>query len=693
MRAEHSCRPSTGRIRIVLQQSSLRMTPDALRSFYPRVVLGRFGVRVRRIAGRWPGGVSQDLLLALGFMLAAGLEQLFRRGDGAAGLPSAALACLPLASMALRRSRPLLGLLLLVVLAASDSLARALLPFLPAGSTDVTVPILALLVLSYSLGAHGTGREVVIGIFQPLLLIVVVDLLGPGKHTLSGALPFFGVFIVGAPVLAGRLVRARHTLVVKLREQEQEINAERSARTGAALALERLTLTERLHERLVSGMESVALEAAAAKHLLEDDGAEAVATIESQARDLLAETRRVVVTLASTNRPEAVHDVPLVDRRPSRRDELDARSQTALPWAAIAAAAVCVGLSVEIGQAGNAHVPFPIAVAGCFLIATPIALSWSRPLLMTAALWALAALFALFVAPLNGIFTAISLSFLPPFAVAYFESRGRSLVGLAICCLGELACFGIDGFPGTVAFLLLAWTGGRVLRERSRLVEELRANNILLASERESRLRSVVIEERARLARELHDAIGHSLTVIALHAGATRRMWTSDRERAEAALQTISQVAVDGLTELRMGFSSSRDSQATERVQDVEELVQRARGTGLSVRLCIDKPETALSPESELEAFRVLQEALTNVLKHAPGASAEVTVRNAGVHVELVVANSSGNRALAPAAGSGRGLQGMRQRAEACGGRLDWSRRPDGGFEVRAQFPALMVKA
>jgi signal transduction histidine kinase len=669
------------------------MTPDAVPSFYPHVVLGRFGVRIRRVVGRWPPGVGQDLLLALGFMFAAGLEQLLRRGDGSAGLASAVWAGLPLASLALRRSRPLLGLLLLVVLAAADSLARALIPVLPAGSTDVTVPILGLLVLSYSLGVHGTGREVMIGLFQPLLLIVVIDLLGPGKHPLSSALPFFGVFIVGAPVLAGRLVRARHALVVKLREQEEEINAERSARTGAALALERLMLAERLHGKLVSGMESVVLDAAAAQHIHGDGGAEAVAAIESRARDLLTETRRVVVALASASRPEAVHDEPLVVRRPSHRAELDARSRTALPWAAIAAAAVFVGLLVEIGQAGNARVPFSIAVAGCFLIAAPIALSWSRPLLMTAAVWAFVALFGLVVAPLNGSFTAISLSFLPPFAVAYFESRGRSVIGLAICCLGELACLGIVGLPGAVAFLLLAWTGGRVLRERSRLVEELGANNILLAQERDSRTRSVVIEERARLARELHDAIGHSLTVIALHAGAARRLWTSDRERAEAALLTISQVAVDGLAELRMGFISSRESPATERVQDVEELVRRARGTGLSVRLRIDKPEAALSPETELEAFRVLQEALTNVLKHAPGASAEVTVRNAGAHVELVVANTTAGRGPAPASGGGRGLQGMRERAEACGGRLDWSRRPDGGFEVRAQFPALMVKA
>jgi signal transduction histidine kinase len=699
MRAEGRCRPSTGRIRLVLEQSSLRMTPDAARPVYPHGVISRFIVRVEHAAGQLSRGVWADLLLALGFMLAAGLEELFQRGDGSRGLSSAGLASLPLAALALRRSRPLLGLLLLVVAAASDSLARALLPALPAGATDVTVPILALLVMSYSLGVHGTGREVVLGIFQPLLLIVVIDLLGPGKHPLSSALPFFGVFIVGAPVLAGRLVRGRHALVVRLRRQEQEIDAERAAQTSDALAQERVTLTEKLHERLVAGMESVVAQAAAAQHSFEDARAKSVAAIEAQARDLLAETRRVVVSLSSNSPTEAmIHDQARTDFRLSRVVvALDARRNAALPWAAIAAATVCAGLLVEIGQSRHARVAMPIVLAACFIVAAPIALSWSRPLLMTAALWAIAAVFALLVAPLDATFTAISLSFLPPFAVAYFESRGRSIIGLGICGLGEVACFGINGWPGTVAILLLAWIGGRVLRDRAQLVEQLRANNILLAQERDSRLRSAVFEERARVARELHDAIGHSLTVIALHAGAARRMWTADRARAEAALRTISQVAVDGLTELRMGFSSSRvaartGSPTTEPPHNVEELVWQARGTGLSISLCIDKPAAPLSPETELEAFRVLQEALTNVLKHAPGASAEVTVRNAGPDVELVVANSTGTRQPAPSAGSGRGLRGMRERAEACGGRLDWSRREDGGFEVRARFPALPVE-
>lgn len=214
------------------------MTPESAESSYPLVVRSRL-----------PAGVLLDLLLALGFMLADFVEELLRLGGGTPGVACAALNSLPLVSVALRRWRPLLGLLLLTVVAAASSLVKALLPAVPVGSGDVTVPIVALLVMSYSLGAHGTGREVVLGVFQPLLLIVVVDLLAPGRHTLSGALPFFAVFIVGAPALAGRLVRTRRALVGQLRRQEQEIKAERAARTDAALALERVMLTEQLHEK------------------------------------------------------------------------------------------------------------------------------------------------------------------------------------------------------------------------------------------------------------------------------------------------------------------------------------------------------------------------------------------------------------------------------------------------------------
>jgi signal transduction histidine kinase len=657
------------------------------------------GKRVRPLVGRLGARVSNDTLLALAFAAAGELEAVVRSGGQPGQLmvasgtgPSLGLA------LAFRRSRPLLAMTLFAVGGAVGTVLQALLPPGGPGSADAVVPIFALLVLTYSLGAHGTRLQLVLGSIQPLLLIVVVDLLQHTSYSVWSALPFFALFVVGVPALAGRLVRARLILVSQLREQERQIDAERAAHTGAELAIERLELAERLHEKLVAGMESLLAQVAVAQHSFGRRQAEAVATIEARARALLAETRKVVVSLASANPGDGVaHSQHPPERGQPRRRILEARKDAVLPWTALAAAALCVGLLIEIRATPHVRVPMPIAVLGCFVIAAPLALTWSRPLLMTAWLWAAAALFSLLVTPLAAIFAAISMWFLPPFMVAFFENRTRALLGLGICCLGVLACFGLDSFPDDAAFMLCAWIAGRVLSTRSRLVEELRFNNRWLAEQREAASRQAVLEERARVARELHDAIGHSLTVIALQAGAARRMWMADHERAETALGTIARAAAAGLAELRMGFSSSQfiaqAGQERARLADVEALLDGARGAGLSVSLHIDGEQPVLAADTERAAFRVLQEALTNVLKHAPGATAEVTFRNAGPRVELVVANSASDQPSLDSGDGSHGLSGMHQRVQGCGGRLDWGRRPDGGFEVRAEFPAETVRA
>ncbi len=657
-------------------------------------------MRVHSLAERLSARVSTDKLLALGFAAAGEIEAVRQAGRQPGGLAFAALSGPLLLPLAIRRSRPLLAVTLLTVFAASGSVIQALLaPAGPAGSGDTVVPILALLVAIYSLGAYGTQRELALGAIQPLLLIVVVDVLQPSGFSLGSALLFFAVFIVGAPALAGRLVRARHVLVGRLQEQERQIDADRVTQAGAALAVERLQLVDRLHETLVAGMESLMAQVSVAQNTRGHRQAEAVATIEEKARTLLAETRQVVVSLASASPTNGgAHNQHRTDRRQPRSQPLEVRNDTALPWTALAAAAVCIGLLIEIRATPNVRAPMPIALLGCFAIAAPLALTWGRPLLMTAVLWAVSALFSVFVTPLATTFTAISLLFLPPFTVAFFESRNRAIVSFGICCVGSLACFGPESVPGNVAILFGAWIVGRILRARSRLVEELRLNNAWLTEQREAGLRQVVVQERARVARELHDAIGHNLTVIALQAGAARRMWMSDRERAQAALGTIARVAAEGLTELRLGFISSQFGAQpgpvrTARLSDVEALLDGARAAGLSVSLHIDGEESDLPADTELAAFRVLQEALTNVLKHAPGAKADVTLRKADSHIDLVVANSASDQPSLDSGDGAHGLSGMRQRVEACGGRLDWGRRPDGGFEVRAEFPAATVQA
>lgn len=470
--------------------------------------------------------------------------------------------------------------------------------------------------------------------------------------------------------------------------------------------MERLHLAERLHDDLVAGMDSLVVAVDVAEHASGDRQALAVATVEAKSRALLAETRKVVVSLASTDTDTdsgAAGGVSASQPRRPAGPPPEGRNNAAAPWVALAAAALCVGLLIEVRGLRDLPVPMPIALVGCFIVAAPVALVWSRPLAMTVAVWVASALFSGFVTPLGDLFAAIGLFFVPPFMVTYLANRRRALVGLGVCCLGQLAAIGWGGvlnFAGDVAgdvlFVLCAWVVGRVLHTTSGLVEELRANNALLAEQREAGLRRTVADERARVARELHDSIGHSLTIIALQAGAARRMWTSQPEKAQAVLATIRPVAARGSAELRVGFDSDLEPSPplhVNAITDIDRLLDNARAAGLSVSLHTVGEQPRLTRVIELAVFRVLQEALTNVLRHATGSVADVTVRNAGSHVELVVVNSAIGQPPAWSEAGTNGQRGMQQRVEACGGQLHYGRRPDGGFEVRAQFPVASACA
>lgn len=622
---------------------------------------------------------SQDAAIALGFVAAAGIETVIRHVSQPLLIAMDVPGSILLGSLALRRTRPLLAMTILAAGAAVGTLLEVWLAPPQPGAADAVVPVFALLLLMYSLGAYGTSRELAIGAALPLVLVVGIDLSEPSGYPLLGALPFFAVFIVGLPALAGRLVQARTALLRLLKEQERRLHEERAANTGAALALEQLQLSERLHGTLENGMQSLVARAAMA---LETDASQqlrAIAAIESTARALLSDTRKVVVSLA----PGAEHKPVLTSQVESRTRILDARNSSILPWTAVAGAAICIGLMLEVRASPDLRVALPVAFVSCLLLGIPLVLIWNRTLLMTAALWAAAALFSALVAPLAPMFTAISLTVLPPFAVAYLESHRPAMLALGICYLGELACFGPEPFLSNVALGLGALVAGRILSEASRLVTELRSSNLQLAEQREATLRQAVLMERARVARELHDSIGHALTVVALQAGAARRLWASDPTRSIDALRTLERIARSALYELQLPVAG----RPSPRLSDIDQLVTGARTAGLTVELRIDGAKVPLPADMEFAAYRLVQEALTNVLKHAPGAEARVTICNAPWHVDLVVFNSPGALASSDREDGGQGLRGMRQRVEACGGRLDWGRQAGGGFEVRARFP------
>ncbi|HYW23371.1 MAG TPA: sensor histidine kinase [Terriglobales bacterium] len=229
------------------------------------------------------------------------------------------------------------------------------------------------------------------------------------------------------------------------------------------------------------------------------------------------------------------------------------------------------------------------------------------------------------------------------------------------------------------------WLAGdavRGLQERSRRLER----------ERELVTQVAIAEEQARIARELHDIVAHSVSIMVVQAGAARRLIAGSPERAAEALQTVEESGRAALTELRqlLGVLSEESAEASLVPQpglaQLDVLVERLRQTGFAVDLAREGTPRPLQPGLELAAYRVIQEALTNALKHAGGAPTRVQVRFADGWLDLEVRNARGP-AAPEAEGAGRGLVGMRQRVAVYGGDVEAGPLPEGGFAVRARLP------
>lgn len=617
-----------------------------------------------------------DGWLAGGFVLASGVEAVLRYDRQPALLAANLAGALTFACLALRRARPLLAVSIMTVIFSVGSVLEA--AFGPHGSGDAVVPIFALLVVSYSLGLYASRRQLLWGAWQPVLLVLVVDLTASSAYSLLSAAAFIAIFVSAAPILAGRLVRGRNALVSRLGEQAAQIEAHRRMQVDAAVTGERLRMAQRFHQTLITGMEELAARVVTADPVSRPAEIGEIGEIERASRELLSRTREEVVALTAR--------VPDADA-PVRRPAVVRLGDAAQPWTVLAGGALCAGLLVET-RTLPLHVPLPLAWLACVGLAAPLALAWRRPVLAIGVLWVLAVLFTAFVAPLDDSFTAIGLSFVPPFVVAALAPRRWALVGLGACCLGELACFGLRGLANNGAVVVCCWIAGIVFYERARMVEQLRINNHVLDEQRAAAAGIAVAQERLRVARELHDAVGHSLTVIALQAGAARRICGSDPGRAAEVMRTIAVVARDGLAELRRGAAAPQDRPDLE---SIEGLLAAARAAGLTIDAEVDDVAARLAPDARLAVYRVVQEALTNVLKHAPGAAAALSIRADGGRVEVLVTNGSAAVPAAGATGARHGLRSMRARVEACGGRISWARSADGGFAVRAQLPAELA--
>jgi signal transduction histidine kinase len=269
------------------------------------------------------------------------------------------------------------------------------------------------------------------------------------------------------------------------------------------------------------------------------------------------------------------------------------------------------------------------------------------------------------------------------------------VVGLLVAFLGAAAA-AQGTFPGsellhTGLAWAVAWFAGERTRLRREHIAELRDRALRVEQEAQRERRLATAEERARIARDLHDSAGHAISVIAVRAGAARLRHHQDSDRSLAALEAIEELARQTVEEidqlvgtLREGGSASGVVEAPPGLASLDTLIARHRAAGLEVTFDIAGAPRPLGGAADQAAYRILQEALTNAARHGAG-GARIELAFGDKALELSVTNPVPAHGP-PRTGGGYGLIGMRERATLLGGNLD-AERSNGAFRIRARIP------
>lgn len=245
--------------------------------------------------------------------------------------------------------------------------------------------------------------------------------------------------------------------------------------------------------------------------------------------------------------------------------------------------------------------------------------------------------------------------------------------------------------PWGQEFFVLAWVVA--VAALSELARARREQLAKARAERAAAERRRADEERLRIARELHDVLAHSISVINVQAGVGLALLDSDPEQARSALTTIKGASKEALGEVRQVLDTLRTPGDAPRspapgLDRLPELTEQAASAGLAVDVSTEGAPAALAPGTDLAAFRIVQEALTNIVRHSGSRTARVLLVHTPGALEIRVDDDGPATATADGpAGGGNGLVGMRERAAALGGSVEAGPRPDGGFRVRARIP------
>jgi signal transduction histidine kinase len=340
-------------------------------------------------------------------------------------------------------------------------------------------------------------------------------------------------------------------------------------------------------------------------------------------------------------------------------------------------------------------------------VAAVLALGWSLPFLarkhypLGAPLVACASVGVLTVINSEQAANNLTMPFVAAIAAAVsfglIPDRRHAIAGWAAlvataALVGYKAGSAFSDFFWTMLILTLAWFFGAALGTRTEQARELQERVDIVERERSFAAGRAAAEERARIARELHDVVAHSVSVMVVQASGVRRLLNDEQRREREALLSVEQIGRQALSEMRTMLGVMRtgeDQPATltpqPGLEHLARLISQVEEAGLPVTLRVEGDRPELSPGVDLSAYRIVQEGLTNALKHGKGGHAQVLIRYVDSRVQLEITDDGAG--VTTADGLGHGLVGMRERVALYGGTLEAGPRDGGGFVLRAELP------
>jgi signal transduction histidine kinase len=601
-----------------------------------------------------------------------------------------------------------------MVAALVVSVLAALLIDALAGGALIGGPVAALVlcglgfVLGYFLSTFIVALSV--GCISVLLACAADQVATTGVFAPANDLVFYGA-LIGFPALIGGLMARRNAQIRLLRDRATELERHREGAVRSARADEAERVEREVDAALADRVTTIIGHVRRAETLLVNAPREVpdeLSRVESSARAALADLRDVLGVLrpsldGTSSRPaqqpwpnSATRSAPIAAHG-SRQPKIG------LIDAALALS--LVPLAVETTLSGL-HGPVWLDLLATGAQAAALVAARRRPISGAVALLVVASLQTTFLAPLPSTVSWLLPSVLIAFLVARQLPTRGAVMGSLVVIAGDASVVvltppnhrALDSVvPGVVIGALTFWAG-RTLRARDSRVTQLATMAAELARRVDAEVKLATLEQRAEMARELHDLGAHVLTVLCLQSVAAQTMWDRDRAAALGALDVLTDLADDSLTYLRESLSSlarmtEQGPEPSIDAASLDVLAGLGRMLGLTVSVHVRGDPRPVPGEAARAAFRVVQESLTNAARHASNGRVEIDLSYAGDRLEITVTDGGAEAfpRTPPIAvtGAGLGLKGLRERVEACRGELATGPSKGGGFTVRALLPLV----